>query len=298
MKQIATTTRLAGGASSALLVAALATGGTAALFAAMSLAPTDTGLVQTAQAANSLDAVFYGGKYKVGKVSFSVSKKNKLTCRYGKRLSRVTLNKVSKAVSNGRYVFGSGDLRYGYTARYKENGLYRVDPKTSKVKVLAKGRGGFSVEACTNRYVYYIWAPKTFIPNGTGKLYVYDLKKNRYKAIGNHGKGGAQVGGFIGKSLITCFSAGNGYTKGAMYSSRLDGSHAKRLGNAANVLGSRKGKIYYERVKTSPKVGIKVKLYTCDANGRHKKALSRWGNNIPKKYSSMYANRNHTRYNS
>lgn len=286
--------RLAGGASNALLIAALATGGTAALFAATSLVPMETGLVKTADAQNSFDTVCYGGKYKTGKVAFSVSKKWKLTSRYGNRASRVTVKGVEMAVSNGRYIYASSSKYSSKTMKYRHNQLMRIDAKTSKTKVLAKGRGGFVVLACTDRYLYYTWDAKEMVPNNGGELYLMDMRTGKSKKLGNHGLPFSSVVGFIGdKALVSNWGA-NGCKLGYIYNYK--GANPKKLRKATGVLGVKGGNIYYFQLRT-PKYHFKYKVYRCETNGKHAKALTGWSTDqLPTKYTRMFRSHTHTAY--
>ncbi len=233
--------------------------------------------VQLSRSAQKYVSARGEGSVKVGGVSCQLQQYKKGE-NYKHRLLMIK-NGVKKVVtSNSECSFVTNGKEIYYTVEGKrvsdyefENTIYRYDIVSGKKTKIIKGVQ-YTVCACNGRYLYY------GINREADGFDVYALNlKNGKKHFMTAGVGSTIV---VGKKVFTV-----GHTAGIPFNTNIyiykeNGTNKKLFlkGETMKIDGN---KIKYIIVN---KEGTKSKIYSCDLNGKHKKALTGWLTRIPDSY--------------
>lgn len=152
------------------------------------------------------------------------------------------------------------------------NTIWRYDIKNRTKKKVISGIN-YTVRQCSGNYLY---CGRDNIADGIN-LYAYNLRTAKKKHM-------ADVVGSVACSknrVITGTLSGDA-SNGPIYSFHLNGTGKKKIATGF-FLKSNAKKIYYGRYSLSDHSG-KVRIYTCDWNGKNKKPVTKWLSRIPDKY--------------
>lgn len=84
------------------------------------------------------------------------------------------------------------------------------------------------------------------------------------------------------KYVATGTQAGDLYNY-PIYTFKANGSKKKKVATGVRPLEIKNNKLYYYRANIN---NWKVRIYKCSLNGKNKKAVTRWLNELPDKYKS------------
>lgn len=172
-------------------------------------------------------------------------------------------------VTNGKIIYyikhtvALGDWKY-------KNTIYRYNIQTKKKERVISGID-YTVRACNGRYLYY---GRDKGADGV-ELYVLDMKTGKKKHI-------MDVAGsvyIVGNRAIVSICTGDA-DNDPIYSFSLKGTDKKTIA-MGSLLKTKGMKVYY--CKTDMRGGLS-KIYSCNALGGNKKALTGWIKRIPEKY--------------
>lgn len=213
---------------------------------------------------------------KVGGTTF-VAKRQKVGSEYFSKIimkkngkSKILVSKVDGAfVTNGSILYYSK-----YTKKINDYdwnmAIYSYHIQSGKNVKVVSGRN-YTVAGCSGKYLYCGCDNEA---DGI-ELYAVDLKTKKKKYMMDVAGGVTVLGGRV---LVTMNSGAAGNFP--MYLFYEDGSGKKKLadGNLASV---KNGKIYYYKYNVK---NWKIKVYSCSYNGKNKKVLTGWLDEIPEKY--------------
>lgn len=234
--------------------------------------------VQLSRAAQKYVSARGEGSVKVGGVSCQLQQYKKGE-NYKHRLLMIK-NGVKKVVtSNSECSFVTNGKEIYYTVEGKrvsdyefENTIYRYDIASGKKTKIIKGVQ-YTVCACNGRYLYYGINREA---DGVD-LYALNLKTGKKKFM-TDGVGTVCV---AGKKVVTDTNSGDADNYPInIFKQNGTGKKLIAMGDGIKIRGNR---IHYLVTKYD-KNGIKQKIYSCDFNGKHKKALTGWLKTIPESY--------------
>ncbi len=213
----------------------------------------------------------------VNGIQFSVKQKKNDYTKYSLKVKKNGSTTIIDQSSSGDFITNGTTLFYATVGKKLGeektlNTIWRYDIKNRTKKKVISGIN-YTVRQCSGNYLY---CGRDNIADGIN-LYAYNLRTAKKKHM-------ADVVGSVACSknrVITGTLSGDA-SNGPIYSFHLNGTGKKKIATGF-FLKSNAKKIYYGRYSLSDHSG-KVRIYTCDWNGKNKKPVTKWLSRIPDKY--------------